>query len=61
MAFEVESFTMDSMIKGYHIYKDVWLIFEYCTIAVMKEVEKGLLGRHPAAAKPAEVMYTKYL
>ena len=24
---EVESFTIDSMIRGYHVYKDVWSSF----------------------------------
>ena len=43
----VESFTIDFMIKGYLVYKDVWSIFKCCTIAVKKEVEKGLLlGPH---------------
>ena len=27
MVSEVESFTIDSMIRGYHVYKDVWLSF----------------------------------
>ena len=27
MASEVESFTIDSMIRGYHVYKDVWSSF----------------------------------
>ena len=54
MTSEVESFTIDFMIKGYLVYKDVWPTFKCCTIAVKKEVEKGLLGRHLAAAQPAE-------
>ena len=53
MAPEVEFFTIDSMIKGYHVYKDVWPSFKCCTVAMMKEVEKGLLSRLHAAAKPA--------
>lgn len=57
MASEVESFTID-MIKGYrYVYKDIWLSFKYCIIAKMKKVKKGLLSRHHASAKPAE-MYT---
>ena len=27
MAYKVESFTIDSMIREYHFYKDVWLSF----------------------------------
>ena len=50
MASEVVSFTLDSMIKRYHIYKDV--SFKWYTIAVMKE---GLSDRHPAASKLAEM------
>ena len=57
MAFEVESFTIDSMIKGGHVYKNFWLSSKCCAIAAMKQVVKDLLGRHPAVAKPAE-MYT---
>ena len=46
MASEVESFIVDSLIKGYHIYKDIWSCFKRCTIAVMKEVKKDLLGMY---------------
>ena len=57
MVSEVESFIIDSKIKGYHIYKNVWSSFKCCSIAMMKEVEKGLSGRQPAAAKqPAETL-----
>ena len=55
MMSEVESFTIDSMIKGYHIYKNVWSSFKCCTTAEMKEMEKGLSGRHPVTAKLAEI------
>ena len=54
VATTLESFTIDSVIKGHHIYKDVWLSFKCCTIA---DVEKGLSDRHPAAVKSAE-LYT---
>ena len=27
LIFAVESFTIDSMIRGYHVYKDVWSSF----------------------------------
>ena len=53
MVSEVVSFTLDSMIKGYHIYKDV--SFKCYTIAVMKEVEKGPSDRHTAASKLVEM------
>ena len=52
--FAAGSFTIHYMIKEYHVYKDVWSSFKCCTIAVMKEVEKGFLGRHPTA-KPTEL------
>ena len=52
--FEVGSFTIDSMIKEYRVYKDVWSSFKCFTIAVMKEVKKGFLGRYPAA-EPTEL------
>ena len=52
---EVESFTRESRIQGYYVYKDVWSSFKCGTNAVMKEVEKCLLSRHPTAAKPAEM------
>ena len=52
--FKVGSLTIDSMIKEYHLYKDIWLSFKCFTIAVMKEVEKDFLGRNPAA-KPTEL------
>ena len=55
MTSEVKSFTIDSVIKRYHIYKDVW--FKCCTTVAMKEMKKGLSGWHPAAAKLIE-MYT---
>ena len=51
MASEVESCAINSVIKGYYIYKVIWLSFKCYTIAEMKEVEKGLSGRHPAVAK----------
>ena len=51
MESEVESFTVDFMIKGYLIYKDGCCKhgFMCCTVAMMKEVNRGLSGRHPAA------------
>ena len=49
MISEVESFTVDSMIKGYQIYKNVW-----SSTAEMKEMEKCLSCRHPATAKLTE-------
>ena len=55
MASEVESFTIDSIIKGYQVYKYAWSSFKCCTIAAMKELENGLLGKHPAAVKPTEI------
>ena len=47
----VESFTIDFMIIGYLVYKDVWSTFKCCIIAVKEELEKGFLGRHLAAAQ----------
>ena len=48
---EVESFTIDFMVKGYHIYKDGCCKhgFMCCTVAMMKEVKRGFSGRHPVA------------
>ena len=50
MESEVESFTLD-MIKGYLIYKDGCCKhgFMCCTVAMMKEVKRGLSSRHSAA------------
>ena len=39
---EIESFTIESVIKGYHIYNNASLSFGYSTIAVMKDVQKDL-------------------
>ena len=32
-----------------------------CAIAVMKKVKKALLGRHPAAAKPAKTLFKVFV
>ena len=50
---DVESFTVESRIKGHNVHKDVWSSFKCGTIAVMKEVEKWC--RHLTAAKSAEM------
>ena len=57
LASKVEFFTTDTMIKGYHVYKNVWSIFKCCTVTMIKEVEKGLSGRHLwlATTKAAEM------
>ena len=53
---EVELYTTDPMIKGHNVYKNVWSTSKCCTtITMMKEVQKGLLGRHPAIEKPKEM------
>ena len=55
---EVESFTIDSITNAkdsYHVYNRV--LSAIYIFAMRKEVEKVLSGRHPAAAKPAE-LYT---
>ena len=51
MVPEVESFTIDSVIKGYHVFKDAWLSIKCCNIVncKIKEVQKDLSGRYPAA------------
>ena len=60
MVSEVVSFTIDSMIKGYHVYKYVWQLqsFKCCTTAVMKKAEKGLFDRHPAATELEETQHS---
>ena len=62
MASEVEYLTIDCMIKGHHVYKDVWLSLKCCTVAMIKEVDKGLSGRHPATEKTSRNVHSlKYL
>ena len=51
MVYKVESFTIDSTIKGNHVYKD----FCWVLNTVLKEVENGLMGKSPTAAKPKEI------
>ena len=50
MASEAESFTMGCMIRGYHIYRDIWSSYsneleKYYGVTVRKQVQMGCLDK----------------